>query len=255
MSVYFSPAKNWNRLYCRCLIMPLAAILLSCCSGSSPPAEKPAQKQSRSFLGVIGDTFMGSVRGAFQAAQAPLEDANLKRQSIPDDLKQMTDNPYSVPKPLNCATVVGSIVQMNNVLGPEKIYDGKSSNDSLVKAWDHAHHIEWKDKDKYIDSGSSFVQEKVADVVRTHVDIIPYRSWLRWISGADAHAKRVAEAFEAGKLHRAFLRGVAVNLHCEEQLAKETQPSAPDKAVADKPVPKQELSEGEQKTALNDGGL
>ncbi|HEU5047403.1 MAG TPA: hypothetical protein VFT64_06100 [Rickettsiales bacterium] len=245
MSVCFSPAKNRNRLYFRCLMVPLAAIFLSCCSGSSPPAEKTAQKPSRSFFRVIGDTFVGSLRGAVQAVQAPLEDANLKRQSIPDHLKQMTNNPYALPTPLNCSTVVDGIVQLNGVLGPERVFNDKGANDSLVKAWDHAHNISWKDKDKYIDSGSSFIQEKVADEVRTHVDLIPYRSWLRWVSGADAHAKRVAEAYEAGKLHRAFLRGVAVNLHCEEELAKQTQ-QPPVSAVKKEPVAE------EKQTALNE---
>lgn len=208
------PTKRHNYII---WILPLAALLVvGCSSGRDQTASSDEEaKPSRSFFGVIADTVTGSLKGAFQAAQTPLEDINIKRQAIPEKLEQVSANPYALPTPVNCASVTGEIASLDTVLGPDFIMvAGGGMNDSLSSTYKNLHNVSWQNKDQYIDHSSSFIQQRAADEVKSHASILPYRHWLRWISGADAHAKKVAQAYEAGKLRRAFLKGVAVNLHC-----------------------------------------
>ncbi len=242
MSAHVPDVKKTGRLTYTHLVLLVATFLISSCSHHEQPSSPTSQDaSSRSLFGVVADTVKGSVVGAFEAAQSPLEDIGLKRQSIPDQLKKLEGNPYSLPVPANCTTVTAEISSLDVALGPERI-NGGYDNGSLTAAWNNMHNISWQDKDHYIDQGSSLAQQKAADEVRSHVTIIPYRSWLRWISGADAHAKKVAAAYEAGKLHRAFLRGVEANLHCSLDLQKTAEP-----------VEVKKRTPGIEETALNDG--
>jgi hypothetical protein len=44
--------------------------------------------------------------------------------------------------------------------------------------------------------------------------IIPFRGLVRQMTGADAHAKEVDTAIQAGKVRRAYLKGVGMNKNC-----------------------------------------
>ena len=43
---------------------------------------------------------------------------------------------------------------------------------------------------------------------------VPFRGWVRKLSGAERQERRVARAIEAGEARRAFLRGLAVGQAC-----------------------------------------
>jgi hypothetical protein len=49
---------------------------------------------------------------------------------------------------------------------------------------------------------------------RTAEGVIPFRSWIRKISGAEQYSKRVASAIAAGTARRAFLKGLRVAKGC-----------------------------------------
>ena len=44
--------------------------------------------------------------------------------------------------------------------------------------------------------------------------VVPFRSWVRKLTGAEKHSKHVAAAIAAGTVRRAFLKGLRVARGC-----------------------------------------
>jgi hypothetical protein len=44
---------------------------------------------------------------------------------------------------------------------------------------------------------------------------IPFRGWVRKLSGAERHSAEIADAIAAGTARRAFLKGIAFNKSCQ----------------------------------------
>lgn len=185
--------------------MTLAAFLLSGCASQSREGAAP----SKSVSSVVGDTVRGSFWGAVGAAQTPLEDIGLKRQPIPEKLQDISKNPYVRPIPLNCPKISSELLVLNQLLGPDM---GIAAGDtpSLLGIPMPS----WQKKGEYVQKGAELAQEQAADTMRGQVDIIPYRGWVRKISGAERHAKQVEQAYEAGRLRRAYLKGLSLVLGC-----------------------------------------
>lgn len=131
------------------------------------------------------------------AVTAPLDDFNLRRQEIPTILLQAESNPYDLRNMNRCTVIGAEIGRLDEALGPDT--DAPPSQDG------------------------SFMSERAADaaagatlgVVRdTMTDFIPARSWVRRLSGADAHSKHVQSAIQAGLRRRSFLKGVGMQRNC-----------------------------------------
>jgi hypothetical protein len=69
-------------------------------------------------------------------------------------------------------------------------------------------------KRSYTEEGIDAAQGKVNDMMCGEVQVIPFRGVVRRLTGAEKHARKVASAYEAGKLQRAFLKGMAQAYHC-----------------------------------------
>jgi hypothetical protein len=148
-----------------------------------------------------GRSVMGGaeeVRAGFgEAATAPLEDFNLRRQFIPTVLLQAEGNPYDLRNLNQCTTIGAEIARLDEALGP--------------------------DTDRPPTQDGSFVSERAADAAAraaldairdTTTDFIPGRNWIRKLSGADQHSKHVQSAIQAGRMRRAFLKGVGMQRNC-----------------------------------------
>lgn len=234
----FKVAHTWR---CITQVIPILVFLAACSTHSANPTPPQAQKPSFSVFSVITDTVKGSVKGAFQAAMSPLEDIGLKRPETPKQLKAIAENPYAVPEPPSCDAITTEMSALDTVLGPDTtgiVVTKKVDNSSLASSWNSAKNISWDNRDHYIEQGSSFTQKMAAETVRDRINsLIPYRSWIRWVSGAESRDRKVAAAFEAGKLRRAFLRGYSTSMHCYAQndaapSAKPVARAAPAKAHA-----------------------
>ena len=55
---------------------------------------------------------------------------------------------------------------------------------------------------------------------RTAEDVVPFRGWVRKLSGAERYSKEVAAAIAAGTIRRGFLKGLGQAAGC-------TAPAAP----------------------------
>lgn len=135
--------------------------------------------------------------GVGAAATAPLEDLNLRREHIPTVLLQAEANPYDLRNLDQCITIAAEIARLDEALGPD-LDEPPAADGSTVgeRAGDAA-------------------SEAALDAIRdTTTDFIPGRSWVRRLSGAEQHSRHVQAAIQAGRMRRAFLKGVGMNRNC-----------------------------------------
>lgn len=133
-------------------------------------------------------------RGVADAAYIPLRDVGLMRPEIPLLLRNL-QYPYSTAALSDCAAVSREIAQLDAVLGPESYQPGPSRN-----IWDRS---------------GDFVEEQTIEAAEsTAEDLIPFRSWVRRISGASRAEREALRAFANGQQRRTFLRGYGASLGC-----------------------------------------
>ena len=76
---------------------------------------------------------------------------------------------------------------------------------------------------------------------RTVEGFVPFRSWLRKLSGAEKHSKQVAAAITAGAIRRAYLKGRGDAMACTRtvtpaEASKGAAPAASAPAVPTTPT-------------------
>ncbi|MBX3477852.1 MAG: hypothetical protein KF910_09600 [Brevundimonas sp.] len=136
-------------------------------------------------------------RGFGAAATAPLDDLNLRRQQIPTVLLQAEANPYDLRNLNQCRPIASEIARLDEALGPDM--DEPPSPDGRFMS------------ERAADAASRAALDAVRD---TTTDFIPGRSWIRRLSGAEAHSRHVQSAIQAGRMRRAFLKGVGMQRNC-----------------------------------------
>ncbi len=56
----------------------------------------------------------------------------------------------------------------------------------------------------------------IAAVQRSAEGVLPFRTWIRKLSGAESAAKKAAEAVAAGTARRTFLKGLSAGQNCQQ---------------------------------------
>ncbi|MDR2196233.1 MAG: hypothetical protein LBE50_06610 [Gallionellaceae bacterium] len=131
------------------------------------------------------------------AVVTPLNDLNLVRDKIPPILSAARKAPYALPEETDCDALAASIAELDAVLGADLDAPSGDSNVSLVER------------------GAEELGDAAVDAVRsTAKDVIPFRSWVRKLTGAERHSRQVTAAIIAGTGRRAFLKGVAAGKGC-----------------------------------------
>jgi DNA-binding PucR family transcriptional regulator len=123
------------------------------------------------------------------ALTSPLKDLNLMREKIPEVLLKAEEAPYAIPVATSCKELKQEIHDLNKVLAPDIDQQNKKTSDRLQLSADAV-------GDASLDA-----------IKRTTESVIPYRSWVRKLTGAERASKMVANAINAGNLRRAFLKG------------------------------------------------
>ena len=140
--------------------------------------------------------------GLGDAVTAPLEDFNLRREAIPTVLLQAEANPYDLRNLNHCSTIGAEVARLDEALGP--------------------------DTDEPPRQVGSFRSEQAADAAAkatldairgTSTDFIPGRSWIRRLSGAEQHSREVQSTIQAGRMRRAFLKGIGIQRNCAPSAA------------------------------------
>ncbi len=148
---------------------------------------------------VVGGCSAGRQLGAGfgDAAGQPLSDLNLRRERIPTVLLQAQANPYDQRNLNQCSTVAAEVTRLNEALGPDRDEPPAPDGANL--------------SERTQDAAAAAALDAIRD---TAADFIPYRSWIRRLTGAEAHSRQVQDAIEAGRLRRAFLKGLGMRLNC-----------------------------------------
>lgn len=134
---------------------------------------------------------------ATSAAATPLSDLNLVRDEIPEVLQNALKQPYQPPLDATCSVVVAEVHQLDTVLGADLDAPASDDNPSLL------------------DRGEDMAENTaIGAIQRTAEGLVPFRSWVRKLSGAERHSRKLAAAITAGSIRRAFLKGFAVSHGC-----------------------------------------
>jgi hypothetical protein len=123
------------------------------------------------------------------AITSPLSDFNLMRTEIPTILINARKTPYKFPVDAGCIWFATEIQGLDFVLGPD-LDDVKVDADGNV--------VERELGNATVNALKSFTE-----------GFVPFRAWIRRLTGADSHAREVAAAGMAGIVRRSYLKGVA----------------------------------------------
>lgn len=159
---------------------------------------KPIHLLSIVAAAVVLAACAGKDRDRAQAAlSAPLVDLNLVRNAIPDVLVAAVQAPYRVPLAAGCAPMHAELAALDEALGED--VDVPASADPGL-----------------IEQGRVEARNAAFGLLQsTAEDVLPYRNWLRKLSGAERHSEAVAHAIVAGTARRGFVKGLAISQGCE----------------------------------------
>jgi hypothetical protein len=125
--------------------------------------------------------------------------------AIPDELKKAEANPYAMPPEPVCANIDNELASLEQILGPD--VDGVQAKDN-----------------------------KAADLIGGAVrGAIPYRSWIRKITGAERREKKRDKDLLAAWERRGYLKGLAREKQCLGPVVTAEAPAAVDAAAAETP--------------------
>lgn len=164
------------------------AFLLSACSTHKNTSKSDTPQQ-------IGD-----------AVTTPLKDLNLVKTAIPNALRDAQKNPYAIPAETSCTALAKEINDLNEVLGADLDAPASDKDDSLL-------------------TRNTVVNESVSAIRKTTEGAVPFRNWVRKLSGAERKSKAVAAAITAGSIRRAYLKGIGQANNCQV-------PAAPNQLAA-----------------------
>lgn len=157
------------------------AILLSACSTHKNATESDVPKQ-------IG-----------AAVTAPLSDLNLIETAIPTALRDAQKNPYAIPVHTDCEALSKEVSALDAALGADLDTPATHKDDGLLER--------------------NLVSESVSAIRRTTESAVPFRNWVRKLSGAERKSKAVTSAITAGSIRRAYLKGIGQANKCQPPAA------------------------------------
>ncbi len=169
-------ARQGSALSLAATLMAVALLASGCASrsiqgGSTTPSSRAAQ---------LSD-----------AATSPLSDFNLSQVEIPPILKAARAQPYATPAGLPCAPMLAEVLDLDAALGPDVDATAPGADKSLA------------------DASTEAVGDAAVGAFRSTVEnLVPFRGWVRRLSGANQYEREVAAALAAGMARRAYLKGL-----------------------------------------------
>lgn len=139
-----------------------------------------------------------------QAATTPLSDLNLVRAEIPPVLAAALKSPYGEPADRDCAALAADVQALDTVLGADLDTPSTAANPSLI------------------DRGSDAA---IGAFHNAAEGVVPFRGWVRKLSGAEKYSREVSAAIAAGTIRRAYLKGLGLASGCSAPAAPATAKS------------------------------
>lgn len=165
-----------------------AAPLLALAGCASAPSSTPPPSDS----GAAANGKPGAAEAAVgQAVTAPLSDLNLVQAPIPSVLKDAQKSPYALPVDAGCDSLAAQVRAFDEVLGTDLDAPPTPGDPGLVAR------------------GTKEVGNAAAGALKSAAEgIVPFRGWVRKLTGAERYSKEVAAAIAAGTVRRAYLKGL-----------------------------------------------
>lgn len=175
------------------LIASTCCLLIAC----TTPQMSPAQSQSTPVQ-------------LASAATAPLNDLNLVKTEIAPVLVAAQNAPYRVVN-ASCEAIAQEVEALDKVLGPDVDAAPDANSTTLLER------------------GTQHVSQKATGALRTTTEgLIPFRGWIRKLSGAQKHSEAMTAAVAAGIVRRAYLKGYGGKMGCAAPAAPlVAQPALP----------------------------
>ncbi len=179
--------------------------------------EKSSMNHSKltcTALAVVLAVFLGGCATSTQssignAATTPLSDLNIVRADIPEILTTAQRQPYDMPADRSCAAISLQVHDLDAVLGADLDSPSDDGNPSAA------------------DRSTEVVKKSaIGALQRTAEGVVPFRGWVRKLTGAERHSQHVAAAIAAGSARRAFLKGVGASQGCTFHAPSEVAASA-----------------------------
>jgi hypothetical protein len=187
--------KNLSRIPWPRLITALTlGLWLSACATVPSGGVNPEKLAGESQPGVAGSNPEKLGRAFGSAITQPLSDLNLLPQKIPEILQNAVPAPYAIPESRACSDLHAEIAQFDEALGIDFSFK--------------------RDNDKLIDFEYELNNQAVGFVRRSTEALVPFRSWVRKLTGAERASRQVATAIQAGTVRRAFLKGMLLAQNC-----------------------------------------
>lgn len=181
----------------------LTSVLLTACATTEAP-RPPASPASSSSSSPANSTETHAKSGTqfADAATTPLSDLNLVRADIPPVLAEAQKGAYLVPLKASCDVFAANVLALDEVLGPDL--------DAPVAASDAG----------LLERGADVLGNAAVGAFRSAAEgVIPFRSWVRKLTGAERYSREVAAAIAAGTVRRAFLKGLGQAQGCSAPAA------------------------------------
>lgn len=178
------------------------AILISACVLAGCASTSKIDENNLPSVPTVTDTQLSSkdkttTEKMGRAVATPLSDLNMVQEKIPDILKQAFKEPYVWNNPIECIEL-------------------KKEETRLDEALDLGGTSLEKDQ-TLLNRGVGFAETQGVSVVqKTMEGFVPFRGWVRKLSGAERHSKEVSSAIQAGTMRRSFIKGIMFANHCEE---------------------------------------
>lgn len=148
-------------------------------------------------------TTQKTAKGVGDAATSPLNDLNLVRADIPPVLSAAAKGPYAVPVDWSCPALAAEIVELDAALGADLDTPVTGANPSLIER------------------GVGLAADMTVGQVRGMANaVVPYRGWVRKLSGAERYSREVSAAISAGVIRRAYLKGLGRAENCNSAPAR-----------------------------------
>ena len=195
-----------NRTLAICSATIVALSMTACASSgghkteNKPIAQSPISGNQASMDNRVGD-----------AIATPFSDLNLVRTDVPPILQQARKTAYAKPENPTCESLAKEIHDLDLVLGADL--------DTIrVDA-----------KGNVLNKGAEELGNATVGALKRFTSgIIPFRSWIRKLSGADRHERDVGAAGVAGIVRRAYLKGIAQASNCHIEPMKMQSEASPE---------------------------
>ncbi len=150
-------------------------------------SDSPSANDARSSTGA-------QVAQVAQTVTTPLSDLNLVRAEIPPVLSNALKGPHAVPADRSFAALGQEIQALDAVLGADLDVPAMPANPSLIER------------------GAGAVGNAATGALRGAAEgVVPFRGWVRKLTGAERCSREVAAAIAAGTIRRAYLKGMGLS--------------------------------------------